>query len=61
MTDKTLNEFDLGDLIDYVNKDMATMTDAERVELMNRLMAGYCKHCGTRCIPCSCQEFWMEH
>jgi len=48
-------------LIDEIREDMLGMEDSERIDLMNRLMDGYCKHCGTRCLPCSCQAFWMEH
>lgn len=48
-------------LLQIVIEDMVAMTDAERLAIFKRLAEDYCPHCGTRCLPCSCQAFWMEH
>jgi hypothetical protein len=43
-------------LADHLNMLLAHQPDSERKAIFETVMDGYCKHCGSRSLPCHCEN-----
>lgn len=39
-----------------ISENIRQLQDHERVAIKDDVMEGFCHHCGTHCLPCSCKD-----
>jgi len=44
------------ELVLGLREEIEKLSDDERVEVLDTLFAGYCKHCGSATLPCYCER-----
>ena len=54
--EKTKTSKPLREIIKMIRSEMEQLTSDERIEVVNQIMDGYCKHCGSSYLPCFCMR-----